>query len=66
MLVFPTFFVTVKPQFHTPSMSQASLRGWIVNREILLIAGRIEAGRMPVIEPSPVMTSFSPRGLWVG
>lgn len=65
MLVFPTFFVTAKPQFHTPRMSQASL-GCIVNLAILAVAGRNEARGKPGIEPFPVMTSVAPRGLWVG
>jgi hypothetical protein len=66
MLVFPTFFVAAKPPFDIPRMSQASLREWRVTGGSLLITGRTVAGRVAVFTPSPVMASFSPRGLWVG
>ena len=66
MLVFPTFYKTIKPQFHTPRMSQASLRKWTVNRGVLFIARERKAERAPVVELSSEMTPFAPGGLWVG
>ncbi|HBP86516.1 MAG TPA: hypothetical protein DD706_02330 [Nitrospiraceae bacterium] len=68
MLVNPTFFLTASShiQIHTPRLSQASLKKKTVTRKGLLTTGRRVGGRMPVIQPSPVMTSFFSRGLRVG